>query len=539
MRDDQGKPCGFSGIVRDVTEKKRLYREIKESREYYRAIFELGSSATVITDKDFNIIDANKTFEELFKVNKLLLIHNRNLRDFIDNHYIEVLHNAISLMDSLKDSIPPFELKAKNAMDGTLDLLCNLAKVESNNFYVISFMDLAPMKEVQKLNLQLEEQLRRSQRLEGIGLMASGIAHDFNNILQGIYANLLVLNQDVVSDKGKNAYSNMEQLIQRGGRIVSELLTYAKTKEEKFFAIDINNIIKDIAGLFRSTLPKNITLSLDLKKDIKNIHGDYAGIQQVVMNLIQNAVDAIGIDNSGKIYIRTTLEYISDNEIFPGEYVVMEIEDSGCGMDSSTKARIFEPFFTTKGPIKGTGLGMSIVKKIVDNHNGYIFCDSEVGRGTKFKIYFPAVSTGEKKEGSREVKLGKSKQKDIATDTIKVFFVEDEEMILEMATTFLEEMGFKVISATSGTTAIDIFERDHKDVDVVVLDINLPGISGSEVLKKIFQINPNQKVIISSGYSKESIADLRSIDKGNITFMQKPYSLEKLKETILELVNKG
>ncbi len=537
IRDEQGNPRGFSGIVRDVTEKKRLYKEIEKNREYYRTIFELGPSAAAIIDKDFNIIDVNKTFEELFKINRDLLISKRNLQDFIDEHYAKVLKNSVLTLPHIKQhSLPPFEIKAKNEMNETLDLLCNVANVQSKEFYVISFMNLGPIKEIQKLNLQLEEQLKRAQRLEGIGLMASGIAHDFNNILQGISGNLFLLGKEVLSERGKRAYANLENLVQRGAKIVKELLTYGKTKEEKFSSIDINNVIKDVSGLFSSILPKNINLELHLKEDIKNILGDYTGIQQMIMNLIQNAMDAMESKNSGTIYIKSTMEYIyENNDMFTGEYVVVEIEDTGCGMDADTKSKIFDPFFTTKGPIKGTGLGMSIVKKVIDNHNGYIFCDSEVGKGTTFKIYFPTVSTGEKKDSSNKDKLNK-KEKDISTEIIKVFLVEDEEMILEMTTTFLQEIGFNVISASSGTLAIEMYENEHKGIDVVVLDINLPGLSGTEVLKRIFQIDPKQKVIISSGYSKDSIAELKDLHKENIKLIQKPYSLEKLKDAILELL---
>ncbi len=535
MENEKGEPVGFSGIIMDVTERKRLVREALKNFEYYQAIFENTSSGIAILNRDLLILKVNKVFEDVFRINKILVEGRRYISEFISRESRDDFFDLCKYIDLYKRS-KSLELHGMNAFGQTLNLICSLSRIESEDHIIVSFVDLTPLIEIERLNLELEKQLKKSQKLEGIGLLASGIAHDFNNILQGIYANLSNLssrnkNRDFDS---KRAEENIEKFIERGSKIISELLVYARSSTEKFVPTNVNQTIEDIAILFESTLPKNVTLSISMEKELKNIHGDPTQIQQIIMNLVTNAVDAIGI-KGGHIKI-TTRNTTGEEDLIPkGNYICLEIEDTGEGIAEEHIERIFDPFFTTKKKGKGTGLGLSIVKKIVEEHSGYIFCFSKKGKGTVFRIYFPSITTGNIHVSSEEKSIKEKKSK-IPKEGINILIIEDEKMILDVSSTFLREKEFNVTEVTSGKEALKIFKERHEDFHLVILDMNIPEISGMELLDEFLKISPNKKIILSTGYSRD-IVDAPKLDMDNIRFLQKPYSLDTLLDTVLEILD--
>ncbi len=537
MGDQTGKTCGFSGIVRDVTERKKLIREALKNKDYYKAVFENAANSIAMIDNNFLILKVNKGFEDLFRMNKLLIENKRYFFDFISPSFKETFFNLyVKLKKGERDVLQNhlIEIKGINAFGQELDLLCSMSRIESEDQWAISLVDLTPQKQEKRLKEEMEMMLRRSQKMEGIGLLSTGIAHDFNNILQGINSSLAFLD-----DKDKlsleSARKNIEELIKRGANIVRELLSYAKSSNKKFIPVNVNQTILDMANVFSNILPLNIELILDLNENIKNIHGDPVGIQQILMNLITNSVDAIG-NKRGQIIVSTQNVNVNKEINIPkGEYVCIKVSDTGIGIDKEHIEDVFDPFFSTKPKGKGTGLGLAIVKKIVEEHDGFIFCSSTKGKGTNFKIYIPGVYTAGIEENGNAEKI-RGEGININNGDITLFIVEDEEMILEASSTFLKEHGFNVIDAMNGRDALDIFTKNYKDIDVVILDMNIPEISGIELLNKFLDIDADKKIILSTGYSSDIVEDSK-LSKQNIRFLQKPYSLTTLMDTILDSLN--
>ncbi len=538
LKDQDGNSIGFSGIVRDVTEKKSLTRELIKSRQYYRAVFENAACATIILDKDLIILHANQIFEDLFKINKVIVENRRDIFEFIHPSQKDYF---LEFTNKLTEDIPtsePFELICINALQEKIHILCSISKIVDPEQFIVSFLDVTQLKEAQRLNLELERQLRLSQKMEGIGLLASGLAHDFNNILQGIYANLLFLEKDLLTKNNSRTFKNIEKLIERGSRIIKGLLSYGRATNERFIPTNINGIIKDITELFTNTLPKYIKINTHLNDDLPNIHGNPTQIQQVFMNLLTNAVDAMD-HAGGSICILTKSISVKNNpDIKDGEYVYIEVKDTGCGIPEDIQNKIFDPFFSTKETSRGTGLGLSVVYGIIRDHQGYIFCSSNKGSGTIFKIYLPAISTGISPRKTNDHSIDKTYESpDINGKDLKVLFIEDEQMILDTSCEYLKEQGISVTCATNGKEALEIFTQRHKEFDIIILDMNLPEISGMELLRKFLKIEPKKKIILSTGYSRD-IVDLSNIAGENVIFLQKPYALNTLYKEILGLMGK-
>jgi two-component system, cell cycle sensor histidine kinase and response regulator CckA len=372
-----------------------------------------------------------------------------------------------------------------------------------------------------------EAQLRQAQKMEAIGTLAGGIAHDFNNILMGIQGHLsLMLFQLDVSHPFYQRLQNVEKLVESGSKLTSQLLGYARKGRYEVKPIDLNNSIKETAETFKR-VRKDITFHLDFESDIFAIEADTGQMEQIFMNLFVNAADAM--PDGGKINIRTENVVIQTMaglpfQVKPGTYVLLTVSDTGIGMDEATRERIFEPFFTTKEMGRGTGLGLASVYGIVKGHEGYIDVKSQPDQGTTFRIYFPS---------SREQAAGEG---DPSVDNVlrgaeTVLFVDDEEEIVKVSKALLEIMGYRVLTARNGQEALQVYQQRKEDIDIVLLDMIMPGMNGSHVYEKLKAINEDVRVLLLSGYSKdrEATAILASRCDG---FIQKPFKVQDLSRSI-------
>ncbi len=370
---------------------------------------------------------------------------------------------------------------------------------------------------------RLQSQLHVAQKLEALGTLAGGIAHNFNNLLMGIQGNatLIHLSLDNDSPVYKRA-KNIEKLVKSGSKLTSQLLGYARKGQYEMTAINLNFLIKDICDTFTTT-KKEIVIHEDLYEDIYMTKADANQIEQVLFNLFVNAADAMS--EAGHIYVSTRNcgpgDFINKpykpNQDY--EYLLLTIRDTGEGMSEEVKERVFEPFFTTKAPGKGTGLGLASCYGIIKGHGGFIDVDSEPGKGATFRIYLPASDKRliEHKESDEQIKRGSG----------KILVIDDEELILEVSVTIVKELGYSVLAAKSGKEAVELFRKSQNEIDVVILDMVMPDLSGEEVFELISEIDPDVKVLLASGYTLNKRVKAL-IDRGCTGFIKKPYSIAEL-----------
>jgi two-component system cell cycle sensor histidine kinase/response regulator CckA len=379
---------------------------------------------------------------------------------------------------------------------------------------------------------KLEEQLLHAQKMESMGTMAGGIAHDFNNILNIIqgYASLLqgygARNKEIAE-----SLTVIHQSVQRGSTLVQQLLTLARKTRTEFNSVNTNGLIEELIALISQTFPKTIALSTTLEPDLPPVTADQNQIEQALLNLSVNARDAM--PEGGRLTFKTHTvngaALRSGDATKDGQYVCIEVSDTGTGMDESVRKRIFEPFFTTKDVGKGTGLGLSVVYGIVQNHGGFIDVESKPGTGTSLRLYLPASLSGLSHE---------QPSVDLDTETTAtslgsatVLLVEDEQDMLNVLERILLQHGYKVLKATDGEKALEIYRCHYQAIDAVLLDIGLPKISGQDVLLEIKNENPDVKIIVASGYLEPELK--AQVDRAGVNhFLHKPYMLDEVVKAV-------
>ena len=383
----------------------------------------------------------------------------------------------------------------------------------------------------------LEKQRLHSQKLESLGVLAGGIAHDFNNLLTGILGNA-----SLVADSLHPANSNHRILLEciqaaeRAAQLTRQLLAYAGKGRFVIEPINLSALVREINTLIQTSIPRKVQVRLELADNLPMVEADAGQIQQVVMNLIINAAEAIG-DNVGLVVCSTASQMVDDayirtlgaeaRYIEPGRYVTLEVHDSGCGMDEETISRIFDPFFTTK--FMGRGLGLAAVSGIVHGHKGAIKVYSSLGKGTTFKVLFPATGV---ENVSRHSDI---RGTDEGNNQI-VLIVDDEESVRSTARNTLQRCGYRTLEARDGREALDVFRQFAHEIRLVLLDLTMPYMNGEEVLRELRIILPDVRVLLSSGFN-EVEAIRRFTGKGLAGFLQKPYTAALLAGTVKRVIS--
>jgi signal transduction histidine kinase/ActR/RegA family two-component response regulator len=402
--------------------------------------------------------------------------------------------------------------------------------IENARLYEALKQELTERKRAEGEKAKLEAQFQHAQKMEALGTLASGIAHNFNNILMGIqgYTSLMLMDIDNSHPHYKRL-RGIEQQVQSGSTLTKQLLGYAREGKYEVKPITLNQMVKEASATFAMT-KKDITVHLDLAKDLHVIKADQGQIRQTLMNLYVNAADAM--PRGGDLFLKTA--NVTDRDmkakphaLKPGNYVLLTITDTGTGMDKNTMERIFDPFFTTKGMSEGTGLGLASVYGIIKAHGGYIDVDSEKGHGTTFSICLPASDM----EGE--------KQKELATELLKgkegVLLVDDENVIIDVGQEILQALGYKVYVARNGREAIDTYKANKDKIDMVILDIVMPDMGGGEAYDIMKKINPDIKVLLSSGYSIDGQA-AEILKRGCNGFIPKPFNITQLSQKLREIL---
>jgi PAS domain S-box-containing protein len=379
----------------------------------------------------------------------------------------------------------------------------------------------------------LEDQFRQAQKMEAVGRLAGGVAHDFNNLLMVIsgYAEVILAGLDVdhpLHEKGRA----IQLAADRATTLTRQLLAFSRKQLLELKVVDVNAIVDDMERLLRPLIGENVELGTVRSPEAAHTRADAGQLEQVLMNLVVNAKDAM--PQGGKLTIRTQTVIVDERHrggpqfIRPGNYVLLSVSDTGMGMDRETQSRIFEPFFTTKEKGKGTGLGLSTVYGIVKQTGGYVMVQSELGRGTTFHIYLPLTEAAAEQHAIPVpgAALGGSET---------ILLVEDEESVRHLVRDTLLGKGYRVIESENGEGGIAVALRHKGKIDLVITDVVMPGMGGREMVKQLAESRPGAKVLYLSGYTEDAIVSDGSIESGT-AFLQKPFTLQNLSRKVREVL---
>ena len=524
------------GMVQDITYRKRAEEALQESEKKYRTVVENSLHGIFIFQQDFTIQFVNRAAASMFGYEKPDELVGLNSLDTLiaPEYHREIKRRVADIGDG--KSIPTHPGWQGIKRDGTRIWIQSTGTrhLWKGRPAVLAYiLDITDYKKAEEEKRRLEAQLLQAQKMESIGTLAGGLAHNFNNLLMGIMGNtsIMLLDSDP-SHPHYNNLKNIEKSIQSGSGLTKQLLGYAREGRYEVKPINLNRLVKETSDTF-SVTRKEIRVHQDLAEHLLGINADQGQIEQILMNLYVNAADAMPL--GGDLFIKTmnvTDKDMKDKpyETKPGNYILVTLRDTGVGMDAKTKDRIFDPFFTTKGLAEGTGLGLASAYGIVKAHGGYIDVDSEEGRGTTFEIYLPATDEETKGEEGLSGELVKGKE--------TVLFVDDEEMVLDAGEQMLKTLGYEVLSAGSGQEALELYEKNQDKIDLVLLDMIMPGVSGGKTFDRLKEIKPGVKVLLSSGYSIDGQAT-EILKRGCDGFIQKPFSMQGLSQNIRKILDKG
>lgn len=507
-------------------ENKTLMRKLKENEQWLAAMFKNIDDAVIASDGNGYIKFINPVAETLTgwkeqeivgkKLDEICKIVNEETKDPTDNTIEKVLQEKV--VAGLSNNTI---LIARDGRETPIDGSAAPIKDEKGQLtgLVVALRDITEQK-------CLQAQIIHAQKMEALGTMAGGIAHNFNNILMAIQGNtsLMLLKTDPTHPNYAQ-FKAIEGSVQRGSRLTRELLGYARKGKYEIKPISLNQIVEETSHTFGET-KKEIRIHRELAKNLRGIKADQGQVEQVLLNFYINAAEAMV--RGGDLFLTTMNVTHKDmgGKLFkakPGNYVLLTITEIGTGMEKETVEHIFEPFFTTKGLANVTGLGLASVYGIIKAHGGYIDVESKIGHGITFYVYLPA--SGKILEKSFRI------SKQIIEGSGTILLIDDEEIVLDVGLQLLKTLGYNVLEAKGGAEAIEIFRKNKDKIDMVILDMIMPDRGGGETFYRMKEINPNVKVLLSSGYSIEGQAS-EILERGCDGFIQKPFNIMRLSQGI-------
>jgi two-component system cell cycle sensor histidine kinase/response regulator CckA len=519
----------------DITARKRAEEALRNREEQLSAIFKAAKTVSFIItnaeDPEPLVLEFSPGAENLFGYSREEMIGNP----------VSVLH--------LPDDVASFPEAHQKMREGKVGFSGETKLVrKSGEQFPALFTTYPIFDENQKMYAalgvsfdiserhKLEMQLRQAQKMDALGTLSSGIAHDFNNILAAIMGYSELVYDEL--DSNHSIRPDIEEIIKaasKAKKLVRQILTFTRQAEADQRPMSINHIIRESTAILQRTIPKMIQFEMDLAEEVKSIKADPQQIEQVLMNLVTNAVDAI--EGSGKIVI-SSKNIVVESKVcdacgkhFSGDFVLISAKDSGCGMPPETKQRMFEPFYTTKGVGKGTGLGLSTVFGIAAGLGGHINCQSEIGNGTVFDIYLPAIDAV-----ASSTKTAAESKEDALQGSETILVVDDESVIRDIATKILSRKGYRVWQASSAEDALELIKGKSINIDAIIMDLGMPGMGGKACLPHILKIKPDAKILIASGYMQyEMGGELEAI--GAAGMVSKPYRKNDLLKSIRQLLD--
>lgn len=515
-------------LKKEIDLKTQAQLRHQESERQYRALYESSRDGYARSDLAGRILECNTIFEKMVGYSKDELAA-LTYKDITPQQW-QAAEQAIIQSEVMTRGYSPIfekELIRKNGAVFPIEIRIHLlhdADGKPAGFWAF-------VRDITEKD-KLQQQLQQAQKLEAIGTLAGGIAHDFNNLLMGIQGNVSLALTDV--RENPNAYeklANIEGYIRDATQLTKQLLGIGRGGKYEPKPTHLNVLIEKCTGLFGRTR-KEIQIEKHLHSELDTVVADRGQIEQVLLNLFVNAAQAMPA--GGRLTITTEVmtmgaEAVGARPLQAGRYVLIRVQDTGIGMDKSIQERIFDPFFTTKGRGRGTGLGLSSAYGIIANHNGFIEVDSEVGAGSVFTIYLPASDEAvesRESESTDDILMGKE----------TVLLVDDEEVVLEVGQALLDALGYTVIPARSGRDAVETYRKEGNAVDIVILDLIMPDMSGAQVYNELKNMNPDIKVMLSSGYSRDGQAE-EILQRGCQGFIQKPFTINLLSQTLRRILD--
>lgn len=507
----------------------------KEKEGYLKSIFDAISELKIgiimygtIDGKEGIITYANKAFSHITEYSLDELVNRKTVFDLLSDESKNLVLKRYRKRLAGEKPVSHYKVKliTKTGKIITLNSMITTQKIENTTYVIAILIDIT-----EKENL--EQQLFVKQKMEAIGLITSGIAHDLNNILGGMLGYLELMKLEL---KDPHFIEYVNQIMEGGNRakrFISNLLGYSRKNKIEKKILNINEIIISALNLLKPTMKKDIDIVLDLNKEINCIEGDPSQIEQIILNLCINAAQAM--PDGGTLTIKTDNFYVDDEfskshyNLNKGNYIILLIEDTGIGMDKNTLNKIFDPFFTTKSKKEGTGLGLATVYSIIENHNGIISVYSEKGKGTIFNIYLPVTD--------KDVvsNINHLKNKSVFTGEGTILVIDDELILQDVLTRMLNKIGFDVITAGNGRIGLELYKKNREKIKIVLLDINMPEMSGKVTFKELKKINPELKVLIATGFTlNEEVQEL--LDMGADGYIKKPFDLLTLSQKIGEIL---
>ena len=521
IRGEDGRIVGIFGIARNITERKKADKALAESEAELRAIFESSQDAIGVAQMGINEM-VNPALLSMFGYQRAEDLVGKSLLDLVAPESRAVVLANMRARAQGKGAPSRYEVIGLRRDGTTFPLETNISTYEREGSLhtVVSLRDLSERVRLEEERRQYENQVRRNEKMESLGALAGGVAHDMNNVLGAVLGLASVHLEDAA--QGSALRNDMETIVkacERGGSMVRGLLGFARDTLPEERELDLNLVVREAVALLERTTLQRIRIEMDLATDLLRLKGDTGALSHALMNLCVNAVDAM--PEGGTLSVRT--RNVDDGT------VLLEVADSGIGMSKDVLDKALDPFFTTKLQGKGTGLGLPIVFRTVKAHQGRMEIASDVGRGTQVRIHFPAC-----KSGIKETKTEADAPTTPHPTELRILVVDDDELLQHAVRRLLKNLGHLATSVAGGESALAMIETGFQP-DLVILDMNMPGMDGAAALPRIRALCPNVPVLLATGRADQTAIDLVE-NHARVTLLPKPFDLHDLRQTLERLV---
>jgi two-component system cell cycle sensor histidine kinase/response regulator CckA len=527
---DPDLPPLVGGTLVDITRWRHAEEALKQRAHRFRALLEKSLDAISLVDATGKVLYSSHAVNPMFGYE----LDERIGKDVFELVHAEDAPLVLSVFGRLvqrpfSSTSVQLRYQHKNGSWRWIEALgTNLLEDPSVHGIVINYRDITEQR-------SLQEQLFQAQKMEAIGCLAGGVAHDFNNLLTAILGYSDMILEKAAPNSSFHRYAaQIKQAGDRAASLTRQLLAFSRLQVMAPRIIDLNAVVSDMSRMLCRVIGEDIRLNVVAAPELGRVKADPAQIEQVIINLAVNARDAM--PQGGELTIRTANEVIGESmaedkiRIRPGPYVLLEVSDTGCGMDSETRARVFEPFFTTKEKGKGTGLGLSTVYGVVKQSGGYIWVSSEPGKGAAFKIYLPSVDQTVSAPQPQEASAAE------VAGVETVLLVEDENAVRALLRRVLRSKGYRVLEAESGDEALKICESHREHIDLILTDIVMPQMSGRDLGQRAGKIHPEAKLLYMTGYAGHKIGSAELLDMG-AQFIPKPFSADALAQKVRSVLD--
>ena len=507
--------------------KSQIVASLRLNEAMLAGILASAMDAIITVDEAQRIVLFNSAAEKVFRCpavealgqpvdrfipNRFHAVHREHVKMFSETHTTQRTMGRLHPLYGLRNDGEEFPLEATISQ----------VEADGHKLFTVIIRDLTEKK-------RLESQFLRAQRMESIGALAGGIAHDLNNVLSPILTAVELLQMRFTDESSQRLLNILHTNAIRGSEMIRQVLSFARGVEGEYALLQPAHLIKEIIKILADTLPKNIEITFSIAPDLWSVKGDATQLHQVLMNLCVNARDAMPTGGE----LRIEVENIGIDEHYarmnvearPGRYIRISVIDTGVGIPEQNQIKIFDPFFTTKEPGQGTGLGLSTVAGIVRSHGGFVNVYSEIGKGAQFKVYVPAIDSGQSQQSQparRELPIGNGEL---------ILVVDDELAVREIAKETLQAFGYRAVTASDGTEAVAIFASRKEEVRCIITDMLMPYMDGPATIRAIRKLDPKVKIIATSGL-KSDVKTAEAAQLGVTTFLNKPYTAEKLLKTL-------